>query len=48
MIVVNMWKTNQSRCGGRFNRYFFWGYPLILPFCILWDFLTWLERRLTP
>ena len=47
MIIVDMWKINRSRCGGRFNLYFFWLYPVVAPLFV-WDFLNWLERRLTP
>jgi hypothetical protein len=48
VIVVEMWKINRERCGGRFNLYFFWMYPLVVPFCLMWDLLSWLERSLTP
>ena len=48
MTIVEIWRVNWSRCGGRFNLYFFWMYPLALPFCLTWDFLNWLERSLIP
>lgn len=48
MIIVEAWKINRSRCGGRFNLYFFWLYPLMAPCALTWDFLDWLERVLTP
>ncbi len=48
MIIVEAWKINRSRCGGRFNLYFFWMYFLVIGFALTWDFLEWLERKLTP
>lgn len=48
MLIVEMWKINRSRCGGRFNLIFFWMYPIAAPFCFMWDFLNWIERALTP
>ena len=48
MIIVDIWNSNRSRCGGRFNLYFFWLYPLCAPMTMAWDFLTWLEHALTP
>jgi hypothetical protein len=48
MILVEVWKANGPRCGGRFNLYFFWMYPLAIPFCLTWDLLSWAERALTP
>jgi hypothetical protein len=48
MTIVEIWRFNRSRCGGMFNLYFFWMYPLAVPFCLAWDFLNWLERSLTP
>jgi len=48
MIIVEVWNSNRTRCGGRFNRYFFWLYLLLLPSSLTWDFLEWLERALTP
>lgn len=48
MILIEMWKANRERCGGRFNLYFLWMYPFVVPFCLMWDLLSWLERSLTP
>jgi hypothetical protein len=48
MILVEMWKANRERCGGRFNWYFLWLYPLAVPFSLIWDLLSWAERVLTP
>lgn len=43
MIIIEIWKSNRTRSGGKFNRRFFWVYPLVLPLCLLWDLLSWLE-----
>lgn len=48
MLLVDVWKINRARCGGRFNLFFFWLYPVALPACFTWDFLSWMERKLTP
>jgi hypothetical protein len=48
VIIAEVWNSNRERCGGRFNLYFFWVYPLVLPLALTWDFLNWLERALTP
>lgn len=48
MSIIEMWKINRSRCGGRSNLYFFWLYPAAVPFCLTWDLLCWLERIGTP
>lgn len=48
MIIVEVWKSNRTRCGGRFNRYFFWMYLLVSPLILTWDFLEWLECVATP
>lgn len=48
MIIIELWKSNRERSGGRFNRCFFWMYPLVLPLCLIWDVLEWLEKILTP
>lgn len=51
MIIAEVWMVNRSRCGGRFNLYFFWLYIIALPFVpgmFVWDFLRWAERKLEP
>lgn len=47
MLIVEIWKSNRARCEGRFNLYFFWLYPFTLPLCLTWDFLEFIERKLT-
>jgi hypothetical protein len=48
MLLADIWKSNRERCGGRFNLYFFWMYSIVIPFCLAWDFMEWLEKALTP
>lgn len=45
MIIVEIWESNRARSGGKCNQRFFWLYPLVLPFCLTWDLLCWLEKR---
>ena len=48
MLLVELWKSNRERCGGLFNLYFIWMYPFVIPACLIWDFLQWIENKLTP
>jgi hypothetical protein len=48
MLIVDVWKSNRKRAGGRYNLVFFWIYPLCLPASLLLDFVDWLERAITP
>lgn len=43
MIIVEVWKSNRPRSNGKFNRRFWWMYPFVLPFFLVWDVLQWLE-----
>jgi len=47
VIITEVWKSNRSRCRGRFNLYFFWMYVLFIPALLVWDALNWLERKLS-
>ena len=37
--LPEVWEINSKRCGGRFNLYFFWAYPIVaflqIPFTVL-------------
>jgi len=48
MLIAQVWRSNRARAGGRFNWWFWWVYPLLLPLCVTWDVLGWLERAITP
>ncbi len=43
-----MWKLNASRCGGRFNLFFFWMYPVAAAMLLPFTVLCLIEVLLTP
>jgi hypothetical protein len=43
-----MWRINSARCGGKFNLFFFWMYPIAAAFMLPFTLLCFLEVLLTP
>jgi hypothetical protein len=41
--LIEVWKINQTRCGGHFNKIFFWLYPIVFIYLIPFTILCLLE-----
>lgn len=44
--IGEMWRLNQSRCGGRFNLFFFWMYPALAVFLAPYTVLCLIQAAL--
>jgi len=45
--LPEMWRLNASRCGGRFNKLFFWAYPVVGVILIPYTLLCLIEHWLS-